>query len=66
MSENKEILQLELSLAPPALKFDFRMSVTLNPKIAVGSGPFGHRNWISFTGGNWTGTWGSGVVLVRN
>lgn len=40
------------------------MSVTLNPKISVGSTPFGHRNWISFTGGTWSGSWGSGIVLV--
>jgi hypothetical protein len=53
-----------LSLPHPSLSLDFRMSVTLNPKISLGSTPFGHRNWISFTGGAWSGPWGSGVVLV--
>ncbi|PQE07226.1 Outer membrane beta-barrel protein [Rutstroemia sp. NJR-2017a BVV2] len=39
------------------------MSVTLNPRISVGATPFGQRNWISFTGGMWSGSWGSGIVL---
>ncbi|CZR68371.1 uncharacterized protein PAC_18270 [Phialocephala subalpina] len=52
-----------LSLPHPSLNLDFRMSVTLNPKISVGATPFGHRNWISFTGGTWSGSWGSGIVL---
>lgn len=55
----------ELLLPHPSLNLDFRMSVTLNPKISVGPTPFGHRNWISFTGGSWSGSWGSGSVLVR-
>jgi hypothetical protein len=54
----------DLSLPHPSLTLDFRMAVTLNPKISVGPTPFGHRNWISFTGGTWSGCWGSGVVLV--
>ncbi|KAE8442341.1 hypothetical protein EG329_003474 [Mollisiaceae sp. DMI_Dod_QoI] len=51
------------SLPHPSLYLDFRMSVTLNPKISVGPTPLGHRNWISFTGGTWSGSWGSGIVL---
>ncbi|PMD27587.1 hypothetical protein NA56DRAFT_139772 [Hyaloscypha hepaticicola] len=39
------------------------MSVTLNSRISVGPTPLGHRNWISFTGGSWSGSWGSGIVL---
>ncbi len=54
----------DLSLPHPALSLDFRMSVLLNPKIPVGETPFGQRNWISFTGGSWSGSWGSGIVLV--
>lgn len=54
----------DLALPHPSLTLDFRMSVTLNPKISVGATPFGHRNWISFTGGSWSGSWGSGIVLV--
>ncbi|KAH8668810.1 hypothetical protein BX600DRAFT_460746 [Xylariales sp. PMI_506] len=54
----------ELSLPTPSLKYDFRMSVDLNPKIAVGAVPSGGvRNWISFSGGNWAATWGAGTVL---
>lgn len=53
----------DLSLPHPTLNLDFRMSVTLHPKISVGPTPFGHRNWISFTGGMWSGCWGSGIVL---
>jgi hypothetical protein len=53
-----------LSLPHPSLNLDFRMAVSLNPRISVGPTPFGHRNWISFTGGSWSGSWGSGIVLV--
>ncbi|TGO77891.1 hypothetical protein BELL_0087g00260 [Botrytis elliptica] len=53
----------DLSLPNPNLNLDFRMSVSLNPRISVGQTPFGHRNWISFTGGVWSGSWGSGIVL---
>ncbi|KAM0150736.1 hypothetical protein ACHAPG_008684 [Botrytis cinerea] len=53
----------DLSLPHPNLNLDFRMSVSLNPRISVGQTPFGHRNWISFTGGVWSGSWGSGIVL---
>ncbi|KAM3075411.1 hypothetical protein ACMFMG_007152 [Clarireedia jacksonii] len=53
----------ELSLPHPTLNLDFRMSVLLNPRISVGATPFGQRNWISFTGGTWSGSWGSGTVL---
>jgi len=52
-----------LSVPHPSLRLDFRMSVTLNPRISVGLTPSGHRNWISFTGGSWSGSWGSGIVL---
>jgi hypothetical protein len=40
------------------------MSVALQPRVSVGPTPFGHRNWISFTGGTWSGSWGSGIVMV--
>jgi len=53
----------DLSLPHPSLHLDFRMAVTLNPRISVGSTPFGHRNWISFVGGKWSGSWGSGICL---
>ncbi|KAI0179601.1 hypothetical protein GGR52DRAFT_313417 [Hypoxylon sp. FL1284] len=54
----------ELRLAAPELSYEFRMSVQLNPKLAVGIVPSGGmRNWISFSGGTWAATWGSGTVL---
>lgn len=52
----------QLDLAVPQLELDFRMSVALNPKISLGEGPWGQRNWISFTGGQWTASWGYGTV----
>ncbi|EME85801.1 uncharacterized protein MYCFIDRAFT_131195 [Pseudocercospora fijiensis CIRAD86] len=52
-----------LDLPIPNLNLDFRMSVSLNPKISLGdSGPWGARNWISFHGGTWSASWGSGSV----
>ncbi|KAF5873204.1 uncharacterized protein Bfra_008483 [Botrytis fragariae] len=51
----------DLPLPHPNLNLDFRMSVSLNPRISIGQTPFGHRNWISFTGGVWSGSWGSGI-----
>ena len=53
-----------LQLPPPTLELDFRMSVKLNPRVAVGPGMFGHRNWVSFIGGQWAGRWGKGIVIV--
>jgi hypothetical protein len=53
-----------LSIPAPTLELDFRMSVKLNPKINVGAGMFGSRNWISFIGGQWAGRWGKGIVIV--
>ncbi|CAG8954308.1 hypothetical protein HYFRA_00005929 [Hymenoscyphus fraxineus] len=53
----------DLTLPRPSLELDFRMAVGLNPRISVGPTPFGQRNWISFTGGSWSGSWGSGIVL---
>jgi hypothetical protein len=54
----------ELSIPPPTLTHDFRMSVTLKDRVAIGKSPFGDRKWISFTGGSWAASWGSGIVLV--
>ncbi|KAI1337198.1 hypothetical protein F5Y15DRAFT_163825 [Xylariaceae sp. FL0016] len=62
--ERQQLPHPELQLAAPELDFDFRMSVQLNPKAEVGIVPSGGmRNWISFSGGSWTATWGSGTVL---
>ncbi len=40
--------------------------MTLNPLISGGQTPSGQRNWISFSGGSWSGSFGSGVVVLRN
>lgn len=50
----------------PNLERDFQMSVQLNPKISVGPGIWGQRNWVSFISGHWNGRWGKGTVVVRN
>ena len=55
-----------LALPTPALDLDFRLSIKLNPKVAVGSSTGsngGHRSWISFIGGQWAGRWGKGIVI---
>lgn len=48
----------------PQLDLDFHMTVSLLPRVSVGPTPFGHRNWITFTGGTFTGSFGSGTVCV--
>lgn len=48
----------------PTLERDFQMVVQLNPKIAVGPGIWGDRNWVSFISGHWNGGWGKGSVVV--
>lgn len=54
----------KIELPTPGLKLDFRICVQLNPLIPVGRGPWGQRNWISFSGGQWKATWGEGTVEV--
>ena len=48
----------------PVLERDFQMSIQLNPKISVGVGIWGQRNWVSFISGHWNGRWGKGTVVV--
>ena len=50
----------------PVLERDFQMSVQLNPKISVGPGIWGQRNWVSYISGHWNGRWGKGTVVVRS
>ena len=50
----------------PTLERDFQMSVQLNPKISVGPGIWGQRNWISYISGHWNGRWGKGTVVVSS
>ncbi|KAK0507218.1 hypothetical protein JMJ35_010256 [Cladonia borealis] len=47
----------------PVLERDFQMSVQLNPKISVGPGIWGQRNWVSYISGHWNGRWGKGTVV---
>lgn len=53
-----------LQLPTPTLELDFRISIKLNPKISVGAGLFGHRDWVSIVGGQWAGRWGKGIIIV--
>ena len=55
-----------LQLPPPTLELDFRMSIKVNPRIGVGSGNFGHLDWVSIVGGQWAGRWGKGIVIVSS
>lgn len=54
----------ELPLPKPTYDLDFRMVVDLYPRLPVGPGPWGQRNWVAFSGGRWAATWGSGTVLA--
>lgn len=53
-----------LQIPAPSLDLDFRMSIKMNPKVPVGQSIWGHRDWVSFIGGQWAGRWGKGIVLV--
>lgn len=53
-----------LQIPVPTLDLDFRMSIKMNPKVPVGQSVWGHRDWVSFIGGQWAGRWGKGIVLV--
>ncbi|KAI5776732.1 hypothetical protein EDC01DRAFT_714634 [Geopyxis carbonaria] len=53
-----------LSLPVPPLTADFRIHVATNPVTRAGAGPWGTRNWISFSGGTWSAAWGHGTVLA--
>ncbi|KAJ5698985.1 hypothetical protein N7462_000990 [Penicillium macrosclerotiorum] len=52
-----------LQIPAPTLELDFRMSIKMNPKVAVGHSIWGNREWVSFVGGQWAGRWGKGIVL---
>ena len=51
-----------LPIPIPTATHDLRITVDLHPKIFVGTSTWGHRNWISFSGGSWTATWGRGTI----
>ncbi|GFF45414.1 UPF0311 protein blr7842 [Aspergillus udagawae] len=52
-----------LQIPAPTLELDFRMSIKMNPKVAVGPSIWGQRDWVTFIGGQWAGRWGKGIVL---
>ncbi|KAF8251522.1 hypothetical protein K440DRAFT_613332 [Wilcoxina mikolae CBS 423.85] len=52
-----------LPLPIPTFTPDFRMVISHTPKVSVGLGIWGQRNWIAFTGGSWVAVWGSGSVV---
>lgn len=58
-----QLTRAAFPLPVPSLTVDFRMIANLNPLISVGVGPFGQRNWISFSGGYFAATWGSGIIV---
>lgn len=53
-----------LQIPAPSLELDFRLSLKVNPKVGVGPGIWGTRDWVTFVGGQWAGRWGKGVVVV--
>ena len=53
-----------LQLPTPSLDLDFRMSIKLNPTMAVGNAVGNQRDWVTYIGGQWAGRWGKGIVLV--
>jgi hypothetical protein len=56
---------MAFDLPVPTLVKDFHLEVDLNPKIPLGYGPGGTLlNWISFTGGWWSASWGNGTIEV--
>ncbi|KAH8705630.1 hypothetical protein BGW36DRAFT_435535 [Talaromyces proteolyticus] len=52
-----------LQIPVPSVELDFRMSIKLNPRVNIGNGIWGSRDWVSFIGGQWAGRWGKGIVL---
>ncbi|KAL5339580.1 hypothetical protein BJX70DRAFT_148884 [Aspergillus crustosus] len=52
-----------LQIPAPSLELDFRLSLKINPKVGVGPAIWGHRDWVTFVGGQWAGRWGKGVVV---
>ncbi|PYI21690.1 hypothetical protein BO86DRAFT_454204 [Aspergillus japonicus CBS 114.51] len=52
-----------LQIPAPTLELDFRMSIKMNPKVAVGESIWGQRDWVTFVGGQWAGRWGKGIIL---
>lgn len=53
-----------IGLPAPRLERDFRMQARLEGKIALGQSCWGTRNWIGICGGEWSATWGKGMVVV--
>ncbi|KAI1323594.1 hypothetical protein F5Y16DRAFT_383265 [Xylariaceae sp. FL0255] len=52
-----------LSVPTPRLEYDFRMRVTLNAQSAAMAVSDGFKKWTTFTGGEWSGKIGHGIVV---
>jgi hypothetical protein len=57
-------LHPSLSLPPPLLEVDFRMRVVLNPNVATMAVGDDFKRWTTFTDGVWSGSTGTGCVVV--
>lgn len=53
-----------LSLPPPQLEVDFRMKVMLDTNAATTSVDSESRSWTSFIEGVWSGSLGTGSIVV--
>lgn len=53
-----------IALPVPRIVHDFRLSVRLERKVALGKSCWGERNWIGICGGDWSATWGKGEIVV--
>lgn len=49
----------------PALEFDFRISVKLNPELSRAENRV-HKEIITVASGSWSGSFGNGRILVRD
>lgn len=61
-TQNPSLTSSNIKIPAPSATHDLRITVDLNPKISVGPGDWGQRNWISFSGGHWIATWGRGTI----
>lgn len=53
-----------IALPAPRLVHDFRLRAKLEGKIGLGASCWGERNWIGICGGEWSATWGRGIIVV--
>lgn len=63
--ETMSKLHPNLSLPPPQLEVDFRMRVVLSTTVATMATESGSKDWTTFREGVWSGSLGTGSVVVR-